>query len=344
MIINAMDLFSGAGGLTQGMKDAGFNVVAAVDNFKPAQRTYRLNHPEVKLFSRKIQNVYSLEIKALLKNEQLHLLAGCPPCQGFSSVRRLNKKDAVNDDRNDLILQFNKFVKKLKPLTIMMENVPALENYDLFLEMTEKWKKNGYFLKYESVDIQNYGVPQRRKRLILVGSRLGEIDIVHPTNKIMTVRDAIGDMESVNDTDDPMHKTAVEHIPRIMKMIQLIPKNGGSRKELPTRYILKCHKRNNIGFNDIYGRLKWDTVSVTMTGGCLNPSKGRFLHPDEDRCITAREASLIQTFKRDYKFSKENKAHIGSLIGNALPPKFARIQSKNIMKHLLQHKDKWADV
>ncbi len=118
-------------------------------------------------------------------------------------------------------------------------------------------------------------------------------------------------------------------------MIELIPQNGGSRKDLPEEYILDCHKKENVGFNDIYGRLKWDDYSSTITGGCLNPSKGRFLHPEENRCITAREASLLQTFPKNYKFPTDiPKTVISLLIGNALPPKFSYAQSQNIKNHI----------
>ena len=121
-------------------------------------------------------------------------------------------------------------------------------------------------------------------------------------------------------------------------MISLIPKNGGSRKDLPDKYLLACHKKKNIGFSDVYGRLSWDNVSSTITGGCLNPSKGRFLHPEENRCISAREAALLQTFPIDYQFPSDiSKTDIALLIGNALPPEFTRIQAR----HIYQHIKKW---
>ena len=121
-------------------------------------------------------------------------------------------------------------------------------------------------------------------------------------------------------------------------MICLIPKDGGSRKDLPKKYELECHQNENIGFNDIYGRLRWDDYSTTITGGCLSPSKGRFLHPEENRAITPREATILQSFRLDYKFASNiNKAKLASFIGNALPPKFSYIQSNNIKKHLQEH-------
>ena len=146
----------------------------------------------------------------------------------------------------------------------------------------------------------------------------------------------IGSMESVEETQDPLHKIVAKHTEKIMEMIRRIPKNGGSRTDLPKRYILECHKRENVGFNDVYGRLKWDDYSSTITGGCLNPSKGRFLHPSEDRSISAREAALLQTFPKEYKFPEDaTKTKISLMIGNALPPEFCRLQAKNILEHLV---------
>lgn len=331
----AMDLFSGCGGLSEGMVKAGFEVKVAIDNNVDAVITYRMNHPETEVMQEDIRRVQASIIRERLKNQKLHLLAGCPPCQGFSSVRRLNKRRNVYDRRNNLILEYLRFVKELMPLTIMMENVPGLMNYYLFKDMISQLKKMGYHLKIEVIDVKDYGIPQKRKRLVLVGSLLGKIDIAKGNGKENTVRDVIGNLKPVNLAKDPIHKIMAKHSSRIQKMIELIPKNGGGRKDLPGRYILECHKQERVGFNDIYGRLRWDDYSTTITGGCLNPSKGRFLHPEENRVITPREAALLQSFRKSYKFPINiSKTSLALLIGNALPPKFSYIQCKNIKAHL----------
>ena len=332
---NAVDLFAGVGGLSVGLKKAGFRVIASVEIDEYAVKGYKLNHPKTKIFDDDIRNVNTDEIKELLNGEPLHLLAGCPPCQGFSSVRRLNRKKSVRDDRNNLVLEYLRFVAELKPLTVMMENVPGLVNYYLFKRVVKKLAELGYNPKVEIVDVKNYGVPQKRKRLVMVGSLLGDLDVSKVILPKKTVRKAIGKLPTIEETNDPIHKIVAVHIPRIEEMIELIPKNGGSRKDLPKKYVLACHKKENVGFNDIYGRLKWDDYSSTITGGCLNPSKGRFLHPEENRCISAREASLLQTFPKAYKFPTDiPKTVISLLIGNALPPKFSYAQSKNIKTHI----------
>jgi DNA (cytosine-5)-methyltransferase 1 len=334
----AIDLYAGCGGLSEGMVRAGFTAKAAVEIDKYAVLAYRMNYPKTKVIENDIRNVPTNEITKELNSEPLHLLAGCPPCQGFSSVRRLNRKQNVRDERNDLILEYLRFVKELRPLTIMMENVPGLINYYLFKDIVKELDKLGYRPKTEIVNVKDYGVPQNRKRLIMVGSLLGKIDIAEGTGKKVTVREAIGKLEAIKVTKDPLHKITANHTPEVMKRIRLTPKDGGSWKDLPDKYILSCHKRNNVGFNDIYGRLRWDDYSSTITGGCLNPSKGRFLHPEENRVITVREAALLQSFPKRYKFPMDiPKASLALLIGNALPPKFSYIQSQNIRKHLDEH-------
>lgn len=330
-----IDLFSGCGGLSEGMRRAGFKIKAAIEKDKIAANAYRLNHKGAKIFDTDIKEVNVSELKQTYDNGPLHLLAGCPPCQGFSSIRRLNKRASVQDTRNALVLEFLRLVKELQPLTIMMENVPGLENYYHFRHVFRELKRLGYEPKKSVVDVKDYGVPQSRKRLVVVGSVLGNLEIAPAIKKKVTVEDAIGKLESLDETEDPIHQVVAKHSPRIMEMIKLIPKNGGSRNDLPEEYILECHKKEGIGFRDVYGRLSWEDLSSTITGGCLNPSKGRFLHPEEDRCITAREAALLQSFPKKYKFPADiSKTALALMIGNALPPEFSYIQSLNIKNHL----------
>lgn len=332
---NAIDIFSGCGGLSEGLVQAGFAAKAAIEIDKHAVLAYRMNHPETKVIEKDIRKVAADEIIEKLNGEPLHLLAGCPPCQGFSSVRRLNRRQNVRDERNDLILEYLRLVKELMPLTIMMENVPGLINYYLFKDVVKELDSIGYCPKVEIVNVKDYGVPQNRKRLIMVGSLLGEIDIAEGTREKVTVKDAIGKLEPIETTKDPLHKITANHTPEVMERIRLTPKDGGSWKDLPEQYTLECHKKENVGFKDIYGRLRWNDYSSTITGGCLNPSRGRFLHPEEDRVITAREAALLQSFPKSYKFPVNiPKASLALLIGNALPPRFSYIQSMNIKGHL----------
>lgn len=332
-----MDIFSGCGGLSSGLYKAGFEVKSAIEMNPDAVHAYQMNHKNTYVFQKDVREVKIAEIKRKLNNKPLHLLAGCPPCQGFSSVRRLNGVN-VKDERNNLIFEYLRFVTVLKPYTIMMENVPGLLYYYRFKEFLSILKRYGYNLDVKIVNVKDYGVAQRRKRLVLVGSRLGEINVATGKYKLRTVRDSIGKIEPTSRTNDPIHKIFPKHSEEILKRIKLTPKNGGGWKDLPESFVLECHKGENVGFNDIYGRLRWDEVSTTITGGCLNASKGRFLHPIKNRTITAREASLLQSFPKNYKFPSDiGITSLSLLIGNALPPKFSYIQCKNIRKHLEEY-------
>ncbi|MBN7813085.1 DNA cytosine methyltransferase [Algoriphagus sp. H41] len=335
MKLLAIDLFAGVGGLTEGMHQAGFDTKMAFEIDSLASKAYKLNHEGTEVVTKDIRKVDLQEIRDKLNGETIHLLAGCPPCQGFSSMRRLNRKQEVFDERNDLINEYVRFVMELRPYTFMMENVPALEKYDLFLAALETFKGAGYKVDYKVVNVKDYGVPQSRKRLVLVGSRLGDIKVAGPVEGKVTVKDVIGDLPLPGNSSDPLHSVFPKHTPQIQSLIQDIPKNGGSRKDLGPERQLKCHQRPSVGFNDVYGRLRWNEYSTTITGGCLNPSKGRFLHPEQDRCISAREAALLQSFPSNYKFPLDApKTNIALMIGNALPPEFSRIQSAQLRNHI----------
>ncbi len=332
---SSIDLFSGCGGLTLGLHKAGFHTELAIDSDYYACKTYKMNFRNTILIEQDIRTVSTDKIKENLSVQTIHLLAGCPPCQGFSSLRRLNKRQNVRDARNNLVLEYLRFVKELMPYTIMMENVPGLANYYQFRNMVTELKNIGYHIVFKVLNVKHYGVPQNRERLVLIGSRLGKIDIPSGIGKYITVKQRIGNLASPEISNDPLQKIVANHTDRIKAMIALIPKDGGGRKELPDEYILECHKKEGIGFNDIYGRLRWNDQSTTITGGCLNPSKGRFLHPEQDRVITPREAAMLQSFPKNYKFPIQiPKAALALLIGNALPPAFSYNISKHIKKHL----------
>jgi DNA (cytosine-5)-methyltransferase 1 len=334
---NAVDLFSGCGGLSEGLNCAGFNVVAGIEINKDAVDVYRSNHRNSKtvIFQEDIRIFNTAKISKLLSAEPLHLLAGCPPCQGFSTLSCKNKKHARKDERNSLILEYLRCVEELRPLTIMLENVPGIERYSLFKHVFSRLNELHYNPRIKIVDVSKYGVPQRRKRLVMIGSLFGKINIPDGNEERVTVRECIGNLESTNITKDISHQRYAHHSEMVMKRIALIPHNGGSRSDLPNELVLNCHKKNGVGYKDVYGRLNWDTVSSTITGGCLNPSKGRFLHPEENRCITVREAALLQTFPEDYFFPENiSMTSLALMIGNALPPKFCHIQGTAIKEHL----------
>ena len=335
-MFTAVDLFSGCGGLTQGLKDARFRVLAAVELDSLAAETYRINHGDVFLFNRDIRNVSTFDIlKACdLRPGELDLLAGCPPCQGFSRLRDNNRRSRMVDPRNRLIDDVIRLTKALRPKVILIENVPNLAQYSRYLTFKRRLRHLGYVISDAILDVADFGVPQRRKRLVVLASAVGKMHHLPPNSVRRTVRDTIAKLPEPHRSNDPLHNFGEARSERIRQLIGCVPKDGGSRSDLPKHFRLKCHKKTD-GYSDVYGRMAWDDVSPTITGGCINPSKGRFLHPEEDRAITLREAALLQSFPPTYVFSlKRGKYAAAEMIGNALPPAFSRLQAEAIRAHL----------
>lgn len=320
---SAIDLFCGCGGLTQGLRDAGFEVLGAVDNDGYALEAYCANHKGVRVWSADIRHISAAQMRRDLglRKGRLALLAGCPPCQGFSTVRTLNGSRKIEDDRNDLLFEFLRFVRVFRPRAVMLENVVGLASDPSFEHFILTLRSLKYRVEYRIVNAANHGVPQRRKRLILLArARNGAVEFPSAKAKVITVRQAIGDLASVGNSGDPLHDVPEKRSEKVSKLIALVPKDGGSRSDLPRRLRLKCHKKLE-GFHDVYGRMAWDEVAPTITSGCHNPSKGRFLHPTRNRAITLREAALLQGFPAKYRFPIEiKKERVSLMIGNALPP------------------------
>lgn len=341
----AVDLFCGCGGLTTGLKKAGFQVIGAVDIDPLAIKTYKVNHRGVEL--------WETDIRALdpaswlqefdLKVGELDLIAGCPPCQGFSTMRTLNGAIRIEDPRNDLLLEFQRFVEALRPQAVMMENVPGLASDERFASFREKLNDLGYCGDYHTVNAAEYGVPQRRRRLIYLAGMGFNIRFPDRSQRIKTVKDAIAGLPKAGESGDPVHDMPERRSEKVARIIRHIPKDGGSRGDLPEDLQLKCHRRCN-GFKDVYGRMAWDRPAPTITSGCFNPSKGRFLHPEEDRAITMREAALLQGFPRHYKFpTTDNKSAVALMIGNALPPPLIAAHARRIAEQLVGFDDNTRD-
>jgi len=332
----AIDLFSGCGGLTLGLKRAGLRVVAAIENDELAAQTYKSNHSRVRICKNDIRKIAARTLmrELGLKSGELDVLAGCPPCQGFSVLRTRNGSSQRRDRRNGLIAEMLRFIRAFRPKAVMLENVPGLSAHWSFRKTCRDLRRLGYCVQWDVKDARHYGVPQRRKRLILVAGRGFEIPFAPESDTIRTVRHAIGHLGKVGKTRDALHNQPENRSARIVSLIKAIPKNGGSRGDLPRSRQLKCHKHFD-GFGDIYGRMAWDEASPTITGGCYNPSKGRFLHPNENRAITLREAALLQTFPGKYRFPIDaSKESVALMIGNALPPEFTQRHAAQIVKSL----------
>jgi DNA (cytosine-5)-methyltransferase 1 len=334
----AIDLFAGAGGMTLGLTRAGFVVVGAVEIDSLACETYRANHPNVHLWETDIRKLAAADVLEELELEpgELGLIAGCPPCQGFSSLTTLNGKYEVDDDRNDLVLEYGRFVREMLPRAVLMENVPRLASDRRMTALCDMLEGLGYPVR-EGIKILNaadFGVPQRRRRLVMLAAHGAAVPFAASVDAQLTVRDAIQDLPVAGKSGDPLHDVPETRSAKVKARIAAIPRNGGSRADLGRRAQLKCHKDSD-GFKDIYGRMAWDEPAPTITGGCANPSKGRFLHPTRNRAITLREAALLQGFPSDYSFSlRKGKFAAAAMIGNALPPPFVEAHAREVAKLL----------
>jgi DNA (cytosine-5)-methyltransferase 1 len=322
----AVDLFSGSGAVTAALKKCRFRVVAAVDNDPVASATYRRNHPATRMIHQDIAEVDPAEIRTRdLNGEDLDVLVVCAPCQPFSSQNRKRGDDV----RSKLILESGRFARILRPRIIFFENVPGLAaRGELIAELRSALGTEYHLGDPERVDAADYAVPQRRVRCIMFATRCGQPPSLPapltPEGRRTTVRHAIGHLKRLRsgeaDPLDPLH-VARNHLPIALRRLTAIPKNGGSRSSLPKSLMLECHRNVDAHrFSDVYGRMSWDCVAPTLTTGCTDVTRGRFAHPDDDRAITAREASLLQTFPPDYKFVGSS-SEIQIQIGNAVPVK-----------------------
>ena len=338
----AIDIFCGAGGMSLGLRQARFRVVAAVDNAPLAVDSYRLNFPLVPVVPDDIRGVSGAALMAAagLRPGEIDLLAGCPPCQGFSALRTKRRQSAVADERNDLILEFLRLAAEIRPRMVLMENVPGLAGDALFRRFCSGLEALSYGVSSAVLDSADYGTPQKRRRLVLVAAQGSTPRLAPGDASIRTVRDAIGDMaDTAGRSDDPLHDHGERRAARVGTIIRAIPHDGGSRSDLEEDDQLACHQRATArgdGWGrDSYARMAWDKPAPTITGGCVNPGKGRFLHPEQDRAITVREALILQGFPPGYQLSfVRGKFAAADLAGNAVPPPFVKAQALALRRML----------
>ena len=336
--LTAIDLFSGCGGLSLGLKRAGFRVLAAVDSDPLSMSTYRANHKGCHYETADIRDVDPLALmdKVGLAAGELDLLAGCPPCQGFSTLRTLNGRRSVNEPMNDLIFEFLPFIEVFKPRCLMIENVPGLLSDERLVNFSAELEELDYRVRADVFDASEFGVPQRRRRMILIAGKARRFDFSKPAKRKRTVRGSIGGLPPPGEGNDPAHDYKVSRARKVTRLIKKIPEDGGSRSQLPKRNQLPCHKRV-AGFYDIYGRMSWSGPSPTITSGCINPSKGRFLHPEQHRAITVREAAILQGFPRNYHIEMSRGRYpAAQMIGNAFPPRFAEVHARGLRDQLAE--------
>jgi DNA (cytosine-5)-methyltransferase 1 len=339
-----VDLFCGAGGLTHGLLRAGIRVEAGIDVDGAAEHAYSVNNGGAAFLKWDVATKTSPSIEKLFAPGKYRLLAGCAPCQPFSRLT-----NGLERHRSwDLLDNFARFVKGIRPELVTMENVPELagrgrEVFDRFIQTLESMD---YVVNWKIVNCADYGAPQSRKRLVLLASRLGELTVPEgkygSTKPCRTVRQAIGRLPRLESggvhRSDPLHLAALLS-PLNLKRVRATPHDGGTKDDWPKRLVLDCHKRESGSrYHSIYGRMWWDQPAPTMTTLCNGIGNGRFGHPEQDRAITLREAALLQTFPRYYEFWPRDKKLYGKavarMIGNAVPTQLASVLGKAILAHV----------
>ena len=338
--MKAVDFFCGAGGLTRGLLDAGIDVVAGFDRDECCRSTYEHNNPGVRFIQTDVSEIgpEDLRVKCRLRRFDDVLFAGSAPCQPFSSQRK------GNEQRQDATLlgEFGRLVEAALPGYVLIENVPGIakvRGFSTFQRFLRMLHANGYRYVYDILDAKHYGVPQNRRRLVLLAGRRQEPSLPqsrygNQLRPVRTVRQAISHFPAI--AAGECHPKVPNHVAASITELNLerlrhTPHDGGDRRSWPERLRLECHKGNYKGHTDVYGRMSWDSPSPALTGRCHSISNGRYGHPEQDRAISLREAAAIQSFPDRYVFFGSNK-HVAMQIGNAVPVRLAEQLGKHILE------------
>lgn len=349
--MNAIDFFCGGGGMTRGLLDANINVLFGLDFNPSCCNTYEHNN-HIPYLNYDITNITGDQLIyefPVLKDTNELLMVGCAPCQPFS---RLNRNDPNKHQSVNLLNEFGRLIKEIKPAHILIENVATIKRrgrhiLNKFLEILEEEQ---YMYDSAIINAKDYGVPQNRKRFVLIASRIFEPHIppaTHGPNLLpyVTVRRTIEKYPAIQAGEENIeianHKAAKLSQLNLQRIMNT-PHDGGSRTDWPDELWLNCHKKN-VGHTDVYGRMYWDLVSPTLTSKCVSISNGRFGHPEQNRAISLREAAALQTFKDDYVF-EGSQVEIAKQIGNAVPVQLAYALGRYILnQHMVDNTNENGD-
>ena len=291
-----------------------------------------------------VTDIQAQTINQLYPENTVRALVGCAPCQPFSRYSSRYRKEGHKDDKWRLLYSFERLVREVLPDIVSMENVPNLINEEVFNDFVNTLEELNYFVDYRVVYCPDYGVPQHRKRLVLLASRLGEINLIPPMyekNNYLTVRDAIGHLQPIAAgevcKEDLLHRSSSLSNINVRRIRQSVP--GGTWRDWDDDLKLNCHKKKSgHTFPSVYGRMEWNKPSPTITTQFYGYGNGRFGHPEQNRAISLREGAILQSFPDDYIFIDDEhparKRELGTHIGNAVPVELGRAIGISIQRHL----------
>jgi len=345
--VEVVDLFCGVGGLTHGLQKAGLDVVAGVDIDPNCQYPFEANN-DSRFHLKSVDSLTKSEVSGWYSGADIKVLAGCAPCQPFSSYSQGPK--GKQDEKWKLLYEFQRLIVDTNPDIVTMENVPQLIKFEVFTDFVTSLEKHKYYVSYQLVECEKYGLPQTRKRLVLLASKLGPIELIKPTHdtpeKYLTVKNVIDGLPRLDagkiSIEDPLHKSSILgelNLKRIMAS-----KPGGTWKDWPKNLVADCHKKESgRTYVSVYGRMEWDKPSPTITTQFFGFGNGRFGHPTQNRALSLREGAILQSFPVNYKFTPPGESSgmksVGRLIGNAVPVRLGEVIGISIMKHIETSKD-----
>jgi len=346
--VAAIDLFCGVGGLTHGLIKAGISVVAGIDIDKTCRYAFEKNNNS-NFINKDIKDLTKRDLKSLYPKSDIKVLVGCAPCQCFSK-HTLKNKQREKDKKWRLLYPFSDLIASVKPDIVSMENVAGIAKYEVFIDFVKVLKSLGYEVFLKNVFCPDYGIPQNRKRLVLLASKFGEISLVpktHSPSNYRTVRNAIGKLKPIKggaiSSKDSMHRSWNLSLINKKRISQSLP--GGTWNDWDEELRCKCHRRNSgQSYSAVYGRMCWDKTAPTITTQFYSYGTGRFGHPTQNRALSLREGALLQTFPKYYDFIDPEQpisfVRIGTHIGNAVPVRLGVIIGRSIKKHIKERHEK----
>lgn len=344
MPAEVIDLFCGVGGLTRGLLDAGLDVIAGFDIDTTCRYAYEHNN-NVDFHARNVRELTGEELAQLYGEDTLRILVGCAPCQPFSQMRSKLGDANQLDEKYNLLTEYGRLIEELRPSIISMENVPQLQKTTVFTDFLELLQRNGYHYDMRVIYCPDYGIPQTRRRFVLVGSLLGPIQIIPPTHHRadVHVRDFIGDLPQIAAggvcPTDQLHQSANLSDINMRRIQSSVP--GGTWRDWPEELRCKCHRKDSgKTYSSVYGRMTWEQIGPTITTQFHCYGTGRYGHPEQNRALSLREGAMLQTFPNDYSFIDPDVPFIfrdiARHIGNAVPVRLGEIIGMSILNHIAQ--------